>query len=235
MMKTDEIRRDILNIPSSYKKLLKEDLSLSKYDDLFSFVISQYEKKTIFPESKDIYRALSLTPVERVKVVILGQDPYINRGQANGLAFSSYDKKIPPSLKNIYKEMEYEYDKHVLKTGDLSYLAKQVVLLLNTILTVEEGRSLSHKNIGWEEFTSRILYLLNEKNDDIIYLIWGEKAFKSVEKLNLKKIVKTSHPSPLSFNSGFYKSNCFKNVNELLRLMNKDEIRWYIEDDMRLF
>lgn len=230
-----EIKDCIYNIPKSYKKRIQKELDDHLFDELFNKVIKQYEEEIIYPPYNKIYSALELTSFEDVKVVILGQDPYIHKNEANGLAFSSDSYKLPPSLKNIYKELNYEYGFPISKTGDLSSIAKQGVLLLNTILTVKEGISLSNKNIGWENFTSLILTKLNEYNKNIIYLIWGNNAYNVIKSMNLKNVVKTSHPSPLSFFNGFYKSNCFKKVNEILKEENLEEIDWYIKDEFALF
>lgn len=223
------IEQDIYNIPPSYKKLLKEELSSHLFDELFSTTIKQYQKEIIYPPSNKIYSALKLTPASDVKVIIIGQDPYIHEGQANGLAFSVDCNKLPPSLINIYKELNYEYGYEISSSGDLSSIAKQGVLFLNSILTVKDGISLSNKNIGWEKFTSSIIYRLNELNKDIIFLIWGNNAYNLIKNLSLKYIVRTSHPSPLSFYHGFYKSNCFKKVNDILISINQRPIVWKID------
>lgn len=230
-----KIKDYIYNIPESYKKRIQKELDAHLFDKLFESVIKQYEEEITYPPYNKIYSALELTSFENVKVVILGQDPYIHKNEANGLAFSSNSYKLPPSLKNIYKELNYEYGYPISKTGDLSSIAKQGVLLLNTILTVKDGVSLSNKNIGWEKFTSLILTKLNEYNKNIVYLIWGNNAYNVIKDMNLKNVVKTSHPSPLSFFNGFYKSNCFKKVNEILKEENLKEINWYIKDELALF
>ena len=231
----NKIKEAILNIPDSYKDLLNDEIDHHFYDDLFDKVINQYEKEITYPPYNKIYKALELTPVNNVKVVIIGQDPYIHSKQANGLAFSVDCEKLPPSLKNIYKELNYEYGYEEDTIGDLSYIAKQGVLLLNTILTVKDSLPLSNANIGWEEFTKAIIAHLNEFNRNIIYLIWGNNAFDLIKDLSLKYIVKTSHPSPLSFYKGFYKSNCFKKVNEILLSLNEKEIDWEIKNPYKLF
>lgn len=230
-----EIENFIYNIPQSYKKRIQKELDAHLFDELFENVIKQYEEEITYPPYSKIYSALELTSFEDVKVVILGQDPYIHKNEANGLAFSCDSYKLPPSLKNIYKELNYEYGYPISKTGNLSSIAKQGVLLLNTILTVKDGVSLSNKNIGWEKFTSLILTKLNEYNKNIVYLIWGNNAYNVIKDMNLKNVVKTSHPSPLSFFNGFYKSNCFKKVNEILKEENLKEINWYIKDELALF
>ena len=201
------------------------------FKELLSFIDSEYQKYLIYPPKELIFNAFKLTPYNEVKVVIFGQDPYFNKGEAMGLAFSvNKDIKVPPSLKNIYKEIELEFNQKFNNCdGDLTYLAKQGVLLLNPILTVREKSPLSHDNNLYKEFTKDIILSLEENNNVIIYLLMGNKA-KRYEKYITNKnhyIIKVSHPSPLGANKGgFFNSNCFKRINEILKKNNEGIINW---------
>lgn len=231
----DKISEAIFNIPESYRELLKYEIDNHLYDDIFLKTIELYKKETIYPPYNKIYRSLELLPVNKVKVIIIGQDPYIHNNQANGLAFSVDCEKLPPSLKNIYKELNYEYGYDEDTIGDLSSWEEQGVLLLNSILIVKDSESLSCKDVGWEDFTSAILSHLVLRNPNIIFMLWGNNAIDLVKNLKVKNVIKTSHPSPLSFYQGFYKSNCFKKVNELLSSMKEKEINWEIKNPYKLF
>ena len=189
------------------------------FKKLFDFVDSEYETKTIYPLRKDIFRAFTLTDFDDVKVVILGQDPYHEAGEAHGLAFSTLKKELPRSLQNIYKEMESDLNVKINQDGNLEYLAKQGVLLLNTCLTVESGKANSHKDFGWERFTDRIIFELNKKDKPVIFVLWGNNS-QEKEKIITNKIhhiLKSSHPSPLSCYRGFNGCDHFRIINELLQ------------------
>ncbi len=203
------------------------------FKNLLNFIDNEYKNNICYPPKEDIFKAFKLTPLDNLKVVIFGQDPYYNKNEANGLAFSVNDNiKLPPSLKNIFKEiyLEYNINDDLPSNGDLSYLAKQGVLLLNTILTVKEKSPLSHKNKMYEEFMKDLLLFLSNINKPIVFLLWGNNSLK-LEKYILNKnhlIIKTSHPSPLSANKkGWFNSNCFKNTNEFLINNNIEPISWY--------
>ena len=183
----------------------------------------------IFPPVHQILRALDLTPFEKVRVVILGQDPYPTEGHANGLAFSvsPHLDKLPASLKNIYKELEDDLG-ITRKTGDLTSWAQQGVLLLNTSFTVIEGKPGSHSEIGWEALADEIIYKLNNNRENLVFVLWGKKAQEKEKLIDKKKhlILKASHPSPLSARRGFFGSKPFSHINAHLRKHGLDEINW---------
>ena len=199
-----------------YLKLLKE------------FVVSEYENYTCFPPYKNIFHALTITPLNKVKVVILGQDPYHEVNQAHGLAFSVLCSKLPPSLVNIYKEMSSDLNVIVNQDGNLDYLAKQGVLLLNTSLTVRQHQANSHSGKGWEIFTDNCIKLLNEQDRPIVFILWGRNAISKTKYLNNPKhLVLTSvHPSPLSAYGGFFGSKPFSKTNDFLIKNKIKPINW---------
>ena len=187
--------------------------------------------KSILPKKEDVFNALSLTPFNDVKVVILGQDPYPNKRHAHGLAFSipKLEQDIPKSLKNILKELESDIG-IVSRSGNLEKWARNGVLLLNTVLTVEEGMSNSHKGKGWETLTSEIIATVNEKLDHVVFILWGRRAQKFKKKISSTKhfIIESPHPSPLSSYRGFFGSKPFSRANSYLAKMNKPQINWQI-------
>ena len=186
--------------------------------------------KIIFPKEKDIFTAFDLTAFDDVKVVILGQDPYHGAGQAHGLSFSVLPEiKIPPSLRNMYKELAEDIEGFVIpEHGYLESWAKQGVLLLNTVLTVEEGKAHSHAKLGWETFTDSIIEQLNKNKENVIFLLWGAHAQKKGANIDATRhsILKAPHPSPLSAHRGFFGCKHFSQVNELLKSKNLSEINW---------
>ena len=188
-------------------------------------------KKQIYPKSKDIFKAFELTSFEDVKVIIVGQDPYHGPNQANGLAFSvNSGTNFPPSLLNIYKEYSSDLSLSLPNDGDLSSWAKQGVLLLNSILTVESGHPGSHKNLGWEKFTNAIIRVLSDKKKYLVFILWG--AYAQSKKVFIDSsnhhIISSPHPSPLSAHRGFFGSKPFSRCNEYLRANKIDEINWKI-------
>lgn len=202
------------------------------FANIVKFVNTVYKEKTIFPPKARILSALDITDYNDVKVVILGQDPYHGIGEANGLAFSVNDGvKIPPSLKNIYKELHDDLGVEIPNTGNLESWAKEGVLLLNSVLTVEKDKPASHKNIGWETFTDSIIKKLNERDKPIVFILWGNFAKSKKELItNPKHLVLTSsHPSPFSVNYGFFGSKPFSKTNEFLRRNGIKEIDWTIK------
>lgn len=202
------------------------------FANIVKFVNKVYKEKTIFPPKTRILSALDITDYNDVKVVILGQDPYHGIGEANGLAFSVNDGiKIPPSLKNIYKELHDDLGIEIPNTGNLESWAKEGVLLLNSVLTVEKDKPASHKNIGWETFTDSIIKKLNERDKPIVFILWGNFAKSKKELItNPKHLVLTSsHPSPFSVNYGFFGSKPFSKTNEFLRKNGIKEIDWTIK------
>ena len=202
------------------------------FANIVKFVNKVYKEKTIFPPKARILSALDITDYNDVKVVILGQDPYHGIGEANGLAFSVNDGvKIPPSLKNIYKELHDDLGVEIPNTGNLESWAKEGVLLLNSVINVEKDKPASHKNIGWETFTDSIIKKLNERDKPIVFILWGNFAKSKKELItNPKHLVLTSsHPSPFSVNYGFFGSKPFSKTNEFLRRNGIKEIDWTIK------
>lgn len=212
-----------------WEYILKDEYNKEYFLNLKKFLEQEYGKYTVFPKKSDIFKSLKLTEYEDTRVVILGQDPYHDDNQANGLAFSVNDGiKLPPSLVNIYKEIESEYQCKVNRRGNLEYLARQGVLLLNTVLTVRAHNANSHKDMGWEIFTDKIIEKLNEREDPVIFVLWGNNAIKKEKLINKERhyVLTAAHPSPLSVYRGFFGCNHFKKINEILRYLNKEEIKW---------
>ena len=221
----------MVKIGNDWDEILKDDFNCESYIRLRSFLIEEYKNNKIYPDKYDIFNALRETSFEDTKAVIIGQDPYHGNGQAHGMCFSvKKGVKIPPSLLNIYKEINREYGYPIANHGYLMKWANQGVLLLNTILTVREGSPMSHKNMGWETLTDSIIKKLNEKKDPIVFLLWGAAAIKKKEMISNKKhlILTSVHPSPLSANRGFFGNNHFKLCNEFLSENGQSEIDWKI-------
>ena len=220
-------------IGNDWDDLLEEEFQKDYYKKLESFLMEEYREKTIFPDRDDIFEALKITPYRDVKVVILGQDPYHGKGQSHGLAFSvKKGVRIPPSLRNIYKELKMDLDLPIPDNGYLEKWARQGVLLLNTSLTVREGEANSHREIGWQIFTDRIIELLNQRDEPIVFILWGNNA-KSKEKYIKNKnhhIIKSFHPSPLSASRGFFGTKPFSKTNEFLESVGREKIDWKIEN-----
>ena len=213
----------------AWDEILAEEMQKEYYQQLQAFVQKRRSEVRVFPEEKNVFNALELTPFESVKVVILGQDPYHGFGQAHGLSFSvQKGTPLPPSLKNIYKELQEDIGGELPTEGDLSHWAKQGVLLLNTVLTVEEGNANSHKGMGWERLTNRLIESLNELKHPVIFILWGKPA-QDKEKLITNPnhvILKAPHPSPLSAYRGFFGSKPFSRVNDILIQQGQTPIRW---------
>lgn len=220
-------------IHNSWQELLAPEFQKPYYLKLREFLKEEYQTKTIYPEMHHIFEALELTPYEKVKVVILGQDPYHGPKQAHGLSFSVQPGvPVPPSLKNIYKELENDLGIPQANHGYLKSWAKQGVLLLNTVLTVQAGQAYSHRNQGWEIFTNRIIELLNQREDPIIFILWGGGAKEKMKMIDTSKhIVLTSpHPSPLSAYRGFFGSKPFSKTNSALIALGKTPINWQLAE-----
>lgn len=214
-----------MQIPkNSWSKVLK----LSQ--EIKEFLHEQKEAgKTFYPKEENVFQALKLTPLEEVRVVILGQDPYHGENQAQGLAFSvPDDQKLPPSLRNIFKELSDDLGIPSPKKGDLTSWAKQGVLLLNTVLTVEAGKAGSHHNRGWEAFTDEVLKAVNRERNNVVFILWGSPAQKKASLIDESRnlILRSAHPSPLSSYRGFFGSKPFSKTNEYLRSHGLKEIRW---------
>ena len=218
-----------VDIETSWYELLKDEFEKDYFLKLRQFIKNEYKTKQIFPHPKNIFKAFELTPVNDVKVIILGQDPYHGADQAHGLAFSVQENiKIPPSLSNIYKELYDDLNIPIKRSGNLEYWAKQGVLLLNTVLTVESGKANSHKNIGWEKFTESVISLISKKKEILVFLLWGNYAHKKEDFIesNNHLILKSVHPSPLSAYNGFFGSKHFSKANNFLKKNNIKEIVW---------
>lgn len=214
----------------NWKELIASEEIKPYYQNLQAFLNDQYQKgKVIYPPRDEVFTAFNLTPFEEVKVVILGQDPYHGAGQAHGLAFSVKEGvKLPPSLRNIFKELEDDVQVPISPNGNLSSWATQGVLLLNTVLTVEEGKAGSHHKQGWEVFTDTVITKLSEYHTGLVFVLWGAPAQTKKKLIDETKhfIVESVHPSPLSSYRGFFGSKPFSKVNEYLRRAGKAEIDW---------
>lgn len=222
-----------VKIGNDWDELLKEEFKKDYYLKLREFLIDEYRTKTIYPDKEDIFNALKFTSFKDTKVLILGQDPYHGKGQGHGLSFSvNKEIKVPPSLRNIYKELHDDIGEKIPNNGYLKKWAQQGVLLLNTALTVREKDPNSHKNMGWETFTDRVIELLNEKEKPMVFILWGNNA-KSKEELITNKnhlIIKSTHPSPFSAHRGFLGSKPFSRTNEFLKSVGENPIDWHIDD-----
>lgn len=220
-------------ISNDWLEPLQGEFSKPYYAKLYKTVLNEYNTRTIYPPADDIFNAFMLTPLHEVKVVILGQDPYHEPGQAQGLCFSvNPGVEIPPSLRNIYRELHDDLGCKIPNNGSLIKWAKQGVLLLNTVLTVRAHQANSHKNIGWEQFTDAAIRVLNSQDRPIAFILWGRQAQAKEEMLNNPNhmILKAAHPSPLSASHGFFGSRPFSKVNKFLEMNGLTPIDWQIED-----
>jgi len=223
----------MVNLGNDWDNILTDEFQKEYYLKLRKFLINEYKTKTIYPNMYDIFAALKLTSYKDCKVFLLGQDPYHGPNQAHGLAFSvNLGTKSPPSLVNIYQEIKNEYGYPIPNNGYLVPWTKQGVLLLNTALTVRKSQPNSHSNIGWEIFTDNIIKKLNEREDPVIFLLWGANARKKIEFIDRNRhfILEAPHPSPYSADRGFFGCNHFRKVNEILKNLGNEEINWKIED-----
>ena len=220
-------------ISNDWLEPLKPEFQKTYYKELFQKVTEEYQTRKIFPPADDIFNAFHLTPLSKVKVVIIGQDPYHNDGQAHGLCFSvKPDVEIPPSLVNIYKELEDDLGCYVPNNGYLTKWAEQGVLMLNTVLTVRSHQAASHQNMGWEQFTDAAIRAVNEVDRPVVFLLWGRPAQQKQSLLNNPKhlILKAPHPSPLSAYRGFFGCKHFSQTNEFLAQNGLEPIDWQIEN-----
>lgn len=215
-------------IGNNWDNILNNVEKSEGFKKFYSIVEHEYNTKTIFPPKDYVFNALKLTPYENVKVVIMGQDPYHGVGEAHGLSFSVQDGiKLPPSLKNIYKELNDDLGIEPASSGDLTKWAKEGVLLLNAVLTVEKDKPASHRNLGWEYLTDYIIQVLNKREEPIVFILWGNFAREKKKYITNKKhlIIESSHPSPFSC-SGFFGSRPFSRANEFLEKNNIKPIDW---------
>jgi uracil-DNA glycosylase len=219
------------NLPESWQHLLIEEFEQPYFQKLEQFVDNERTQNTVFPPEQDVFNALNYTPYENVKVLLLGQDPYHDDNQAHGLCFSVRPGiKPPPSLANMYKELNTDLGIPVSNNGCLVPWAQQGVLLLNAVLTVRAHMANSHKNKGWEKFTDAVIRKVNEKADPVVFVLWGGYAQKKSSLIDTSRhvIVQSAHPSPLSAHHGFFGSKPFSKINDALRAAGKTEIDWRI-------
>lgn len=220
-------------INNSWQDILQEEFEKPYYRRLHQFLKNEYATEVIHPDMYHIFEALSLTPYEKVKVVILGQDPYHGPNQAHGLAFSVQPGvKIPPSLVNIYKEMQADLGIPPANHGNLTTWGKQGVLLLNTVLTVRNGQAFSHRGQGWETFTDAVIEKLNEREQPVVFILWGKPAQTKTAMIDQSRhiILKAPHPSPLSASRGFFGSKPFSKVNDALIALGEEPIDWRLPE-----
>ncbi|WP_311481341.1 uracil-DNA glycosylase [uncultured Anaerococcus sp.] len=222
-----------MKINNDWDYILKNEFEKQYFKDIESFLDKAYKEKNIFPPRDEIFKALNLSSFEDTKVVILGQDPYYNYGQAEGLSFSvKKGVKLPPSLRNIYKELEDDLGIEPSNNGSLISWAKQGVLLLNSSFTVEEKKPNSHKSIGWQILSDKIISILNEREKPLVFILWGNfaKSKKSLITNPIHLLIESAHPSPLSARHGFFGSRPFSKANKFLKDNNIKEIEWKIEN-----
>lgn len=221
----------MIKLNNDWDELLKDEFEKAYYLNLMEFLKYEYSEKTIYPSINNVYNALKKTSYKDTKVLILGQDPYHGENQANGLAFSVQPGvRTPPSLLNIYKELNLELGCFIPNNGNLMPWANQGVLLLNTALTVRAHEANSHKGQGWEIFTDEIIKILNKRSEPLIFVLWGANARKKKEFITSKQhyILEAPHPSPLSARRGFFGCGHFSRINEILVGLQKDKIDWQI-------
>lgn len=220
-------------IHNSWQDVLADEFEKPYYHSLRDFLKKEYRTQKIHPDMYHIFEALELTPYEKVKVVILGQDPYHGANQAHGLSFSVQPGvKIPPSLNNIYKELQSDLGIKPVNHGNLVSWAKQGVLLLNTVLTVREGQAYSHRGQGWERLTDTIIEKLNEREQPVVFILWGKPAQEKMKMIDKSKhiILTSSHPSPLSAHRGFLGSKPFSKTNDALLALGEQPIDWQLPE-----
>ena len=218
-----------VKIENSWKEALKNEFEKPYFAALCDFVRQEYKTSTIYPPANLIFNAFNLCPMDKIKVVIIGQDPYHEPGQAHGLCFSVNDGvKFPPSLQNIYKEIASEYNQPMPQSGNLTRWAEQGVLLLNATLTVRAHLAASHQGNGWDTFTDNVIKEVNDRCQNVVFLLWGSYAQKKEAYIDKSKhcVLKAAHPSPLSAYRGFFGCNHFILANNYLRKCGKEEIVW---------
>ena len=222
----------MFKITKNWHEILKTEFDKPYYKALEKFLENEYQTKTVYPCAENVFNALNAVKYNDVKVVIIGQDPYHEPGQAQGLCFSvPKNIKIPPSLVNIYKEIEGDIGQKCASHGDLSSWAKQGVLLLNSVLTVRKGEAFSHRNKGWEEFTKAIVNVLAQREKPLVFILWGASAQKMGKSIDENKhcVLKSVHPSPLSAYGGFFGCRHFSKANEFLLKNGFEPIDWVIK------
>ncbi|MEK6235337.1 MAG: uracil-DNA glycosylase, partial [Planctomycetales bacterium] len=221
------------DLPKSWRNALAEEFEKPYFAELQEFVADERGKHQIFPPEKDVYSAFQLTPYDQVNVLLLGQDPYHDDDQAHGLCFSVQPGiKTPPSLKNMYKELKTDVGCEIPNHGYLVPWAEQGMLMLNTVLTVRAHQANSHKSQGWEKFTDAVIRKVNEKQDPVVFVLWGKPAQKKLKLIDEDRhaVIQSAHPSPLSASRGFFGSKPFSSINQVLRQAGKPEINWALPD-----
>lgn len=223
----------MIEFRNDWKEFLAKEYNKEYYQKMRRFLISEYRNKVIYPNAYDLFNALHYTSYSDTKVVIIGQDPYHGKGQAHGLSFSvNKGITVPPSLENIYKELNDDLGCYIPNNGYLKKWADQGVLMLNAVLTVEKSKPNSHRGIGWELFTDRIISILDNKSEPVVFVLWGKFAQAKEELLTNRRhlIIKSPHPSPYSADRGFFGSKPFSKINKFLKSIDKEEIDWQIEN-----
>jgi len=220
-----------MHIGNDWDIVLKDIFESEDFRNLIIKVNEEYSKNTCFPIKQDVFNAIKFTPYNKVKVVIVGQDPYHGVGEAHGLSFSVLCEKLPPSLKNIYKEMYEDLGIKPSSSGDLTCWTKEGVLLLNSVLTVQKDMPASHKNLGWQYFTDEIIRRIEKKDDIVVYILWGNFAKSKKELITNPNhyVIESAHPSPFSARYGFFGSRPFSKCNKILKDNGIDEINWEVK------
>ncbi len=225
-----------INIPESWQTHLAEEFKKPYFQKLQQFVDGERQQQTVFPPEQDVFSALQLTPYENVNVLLLGQDPYHDDNQAHGLCFSVLPGiKPPPSLVNMYKELQKDVDFRIPNNGYLVPWAKQGLLMLNAVLTVQAHSPNSHKNHGWETFTDAVIRIVNAKESPVVFVLWGGYAQKKLSLIDTTRhtVIQSAHPSPLSARNGFFGSRPFSAINQALREAGKPEIDWQLPRSLK--
>jgi uracil-DNA glycosylase len=219
-----------IKLHSTWKSKLGSEFESNSMKGLKQFLQTEYKAgKKIYPRGNEYFAALNLTPLDKVKVVIMGQDPYHGPGQAHGLSFSVQDGvRFPPSLQNIFKELQGDIGVTIPRSGVLTKWAEQGVLLLNAVLTVEDGKAASHQGKGWEQFTDKIIHVLNDERENIVFILWGAYAQKKAAFVDRKKhfVIESVHPSPLSAHRGFFGTKPFSRANAYLKSHGIEPVDW---------
>ena len=218
-----------VQIDASWKDALSDYFETDAWKELTEFVKQRYQETTVYPHPKNLFNAFNSTPLDNVKVVILGQDPYHGPGQAHGLSFSiESGHRLPPSLQNILQELLDDIGEHSIQDGNLQSWADQGVLLLNSVLTVEHKSPASHAKKGWEAFTDYVIETISQKREHVVFILWGAYAQKKEELIDTDKhlVIKSAHPSPFSAHKGFFESKPFSKANNYLEKHNIEKIAW---------
>jgi uracil-DNA glycosylase len=218
---------------TDWNLLLREEFTKPYWTELQAFVAGERAQHSVYPPQDEVFAALHLTPYTDIKVMVLGQDPYHGAGQAHGLAFSvRHGVRVPPSLQNVYKELDADLGIPVAEHGNLERWARQGVLLLNTTLTVRAGQAASHQKHGWEEFTDQVIRTVNDKVDPVVFVLWGNAARRKVEFIDRQRhtVIESPHPSPFSAHNGFFGSKPFSRANEALIAAGREPIDWRVDD-----